>query len=487
MSRARLVTFMLFWALTLSGCSGVSPNAHESGAGGEGQQGGFGGAGGQGGDEGRSIELYVDPALGLDTSPGTEGNPLKTIGKALSLAVGGAVVRLAAGTYGATNGESFPVLIPRSVSLAGPESGVASIVGSGDGPALSFSGDGGAKRVRIEGFDKAIVASEGSVRLADVTLVQNRVALHVDVSATLTAEDVEIYASETALLLGGAAQLRMKRGSIHDTGPKCDNDGAIADVMDAASLTISNVSIYDNLGALRLSGSSSVHLTDVPLNNNGSIACGTGASILVTEAAHLEADHIALRGAPLFAVLAGGASKLSFHDSLIQADDTAVAASGAWIALDGSEVRGGPSGAFAGIVVSGGGSLQLVNSNVHHVEVGVRIFDASIRARGSIVGESTIGLVIQGSASRTIDLGTIDDPGNNLFDTNKDSAVEVSSTTGMTLVSAAHNTWVPNKQGVSPSGFFLEHGAIGGPLGEATDGVPPPRNFTFSTGVTLTY
>ncbi len=63
--------------------------------------------------------LYVNPSLGLDTAPGTERSPLKTVTQALNLARPNTVIMLAPGTYSADTGEVFPLQLKSGVTIRG--------------------------------------------------------------------------------------------------------------------------------------------------------------------------------------------------------------------------------------------------------------------------------------------------------------------------------------------------------------------------------
>lgn len=63
--------------------------------------------------------LYVNPSLGLDTAPGTEQSPLKTVTQALNLARPNTVIMLAPGTYSANTGEVFPLQLKSGVIIRG--------------------------------------------------------------------------------------------------------------------------------------------------------------------------------------------------------------------------------------------------------------------------------------------------------------------------------------------------------------------------------
>ena len=66
--------------------------------------------------------LCVDAAAGSDANAGTCTAPLKTIKRAFQVVPAGGTVQLRPGTYStATNGESFPVVVPAGITLVGDE------------------------------------------------------------------------------------------------------------------------------------------------------------------------------------------------------------------------------------------------------------------------------------------------------------------------------------------------------------------------------
>lgn len=68
-----------------------------------------------------SSALYVNPVSGNDSAAGTQAAPFKTIVRALQQARSG-VIQLAPGTYDASSGEVFPLVIPGGVTVVGNES-----------------------------------------------------------------------------------------------------------------------------------------------------------------------------------------------------------------------------------------------------------------------------------------------------------------------------------------------------------------------------
>lgn len=71
-------------------------------------------------------QFYAEPAGGLDSNPGTQAKPLKTLKEALSRMGTGAVKTtvLLAGTYSEASGESWGYAVPEGVTLKGNSAGV---------------------------------------------------------------------------------------------------------------------------------------------------------------------------------------------------------------------------------------------------------------------------------------------------------------------------------------------------------------------------
>src|SRR6266446_2272161 len=83
------------------------------------------------------VTLYVNVSTGVDTNPGTQASPFKTITKAMSVATSGATVQVAPGIYNnldLNTPEVFPITVPAGVLLIGDEANKGSgtsIVGGG--------------------------------------------------------------------------------------------------------------------------------------------------------------------------------------------------------------------------------------------------------------------------------------------------------------------------------------------------------------------
>jgi hypothetical protein len=64
-------------------------------------------------------DYYVDAAAGLDTNPGTSGQPFQTITKALTTADSNKIIKVNPGTYNAALGETFPLVMKPGQVLIG--------------------------------------------------------------------------------------------------------------------------------------------------------------------------------------------------------------------------------------------------------------------------------------------------------------------------------------------------------------------------------
>jgi hypothetical protein len=86
------------------------------------------------------VTLYVDVSAGVDTNPGTQAAPFKTITKAMTVATSGTTVQVAPGIYDTSSlstPEVFPITVPAGVLLIGNEGSKGSgtsIVGGGQVP-----------------------------------------------------------------------------------------------------------------------------------------------------------------------------------------------------------------------------------------------------------------------------------------------------------------------------------------------------------------
>ncbi|MDY6901744.1 MAG: DUF1565 domain-containing protein, partial [Cyanobacteriota bacterium] len=107
--------------------------------------------------------LFVNPSIGNDQQAnGSETTPFKTITQALKTAKDNTVIRLAAGTYTAENGEQFPLILKKSVSIQGDtQTQGKGVVIQGGGEFLS----------RYYGSKNIGVVAAGNAKISGVTVM----------------------------------------------------------------------------------------------------------------------------------------------------------------------------------------------------------------------------------------------------------------------------------------------------------------------------
>ncbi len=87
--------------------------------------------------------IYVNPRQGNDDAVGNQNSPLKTVTKALKIAQSNTVIILASGTYSEENGETFPLIIKKDITLQGTAKAQGSnIIIKGGGDFISPTGAG---------------------------------------------------------------------------------------------------------------------------------------------------------------------------------------------------------------------------------------------------------------------------------------------------------------------------------------------------------
>lgn len=107
--------------------------------------------------------LFVNPSIGNDQQAnGSETTPFKTITQALKIAKNNTVIRLGAGTYSAENGERFPLIVKKSVSIQGDtRTQGKEVVIQGGGNYLS----------RYYGSKNIGIVAAGNAKIAGVTVM----------------------------------------------------------------------------------------------------------------------------------------------------------------------------------------------------------------------------------------------------------------------------------------------------------------------------
>ncbi|MDD3642779.1 MAG: DUF1565 domain-containing protein [Candidatus Krumholzibacteria bacterium] len=101
-------------------------------------------------------DYFVDADAGLDTNPGTSGEPWRTITHAIAAAGANTVIRVLPGTYDAAHGETFPLILLEGQILIGD------IAGKGEGAEKTAIYGSGTLVPSQGSYTAAIQSGEGS-------------------------------------------------------------------------------------------------------------------------------------------------------------------------------------------------------------------------------------------------------------------------------------------------------------------------------------
>jgi len=162
-------------------------------------------------------QLYADPASGLDSNPGTQAKPLKTLKEALTRMGSGAVKTtvLLAGTYSEASGETWAYTVPDGVTLKGNSAGV--ILQSSTKKA-GFSLKGGTlSDLTLTGFDSALSASSGTQTLTRLTFKGNQYDLSLNGNAASSLQDSNSSGAYTSVQAAGLSTVSVSGGSYGGT------------------------------------------------------------------------------------------------------------------------------------------------------------------------------------------------------------------------------------------------------------------------------
>jgi len=218
--------------------------------------------------------LYVNGSTGQDNQSGSAGAPFKTISRALQQAQAGTTIQVQAGSY--DQGETFPLVVPASVTLAG-QGGAVVITGSGPFTTQDFGQQTVTMALRdrsqIRGLTIKNRADQGTgvwVETGSPVLVKNRFVncrrdgVFVSGNALPVILENEFFENAAS----GLFMVRQAKGEVRqNTFRKTGYGIAISD--EAAPLLLSNT-LSENRAGLVLSRSARPVLRQNRLINNQS-------------------------------------------------------------------------------------------------------------------------------------------------------------------------------------------------------------------------
>jgi hypothetical protein len=423
-------------------------------------------------------QLYIDPAKGLETNPGSLDKPLKTLKAALVQASSGPTktVVLLAGIYDGASGETWGYTVPDGVTVKANSAGVV-LAGLQGKVALTLSGSAALSFLTLKGFDLAVQASAGSPTLTGVIFQENKTALKLSGSAQATLTDVTFSgnvpfsAGDTlaALLLSDSAQATLNNPIFKDTFPS---------TLTGQSKIILNGGSASGFGSavMRMSGSSRLSCQGFSAQNI--LSSQTVLNLSENSLAELNKCSYLLQSG------AGDAS-LAFLSGSAQISLQEVSALGDLeLGLGGAATRATVVGGFVGIVYSSGiltisgsshrqlilsgGSATVTNATISNsINSSVYVGGGNLKLRGSKISSSSngMGLLVANTVGvLPPDLGSPSDPGNNNFAGGEGVGLEVNAPV---QVSAVGNTWKANVQGANAQGQYAS-ATVSGPAGNRT-------------------
>ena len=297
--------------------------------------------------------LFVNPTSGSDAGPGTAAAPLRTLSAALALADAGMTIRLAAGTYDAANGETWPTQVgfpptatpnvPSGVTILG-ESGVR-LVGPGAGTtaaALAFAGPASVQAVEMEGFERALLAwLPGVVTLTGIRATGNLV------DGLLAFGDAVVVAALSTFDLNGLSGV-----------------AAFGD----AVLDLQGGVLEFNRTGLYVTDRATVGVLDTRIASNGSTAAESHSGVYAIGDARLTLSGVTLDGNAFAGVELRGEARVSLTDATVVGHAYGlyvenVGTGVAWLRVYDSDV----SGNITGVAWSSGpgGELFVRGTTVH--------------------------------------------------------------------------------------------------------------------------
>jgi hypothetical protein len=290
--------------------------------------------------------VYVDPVAGADTNDGRSlPKAVRSLKKALSLAVAGDVVELASGRYGAGNGDDYKVdapdpnqgyTVPSGITIRNAQPGGATLEGVTASNALHIpvetKGTVKIVNLKLTGFQFAIAARGGTTELSGVQFEDSHRQLEVTGTATVT--------GASCTFTGGA-----------DVGLNADGN-AIVKLKNASFKGLKGLGA-GSLRALGVYGSSKVEIADSTIESNtGQLADIRGSAILVLFNSVVKNN---LLGAiPDFSRLVLAANAGENNPTL---------------KIDGGQIANNAGGA---IFASSGGTIDLTNTDItNNGDVGI--------------------------------------------------------------------------------------------------------------------
>ena len=314
---------------------------------------------------------------------------------------------------------------------------------------LTFVGDATVKDLELDVFGTAITANKGKLTLSNLNFILNRVNVDLKGTAQATLNNAYVFVGngQTAVSVGEQARLTMDAGVLENVAGCAGGDGIFA--AENAILQVKNTR-FSGFGArtIGMVGQATGSISNSEFTNAAS--CDGSRVLFLNEQAHLKLDTVnstATKGLPSEFVELGGHTILEANRLTISNYTLAVDAQGAAsiITLTNSTFQNNTT-AFLG---GNGGQLNVSKSSFLNNNTGLRGFYIKLRNSSVLGGEVGIDAI-----SEKVDLGTVNDPGNNIFRSSSDTSVQFFSHSSSVELFAIGNIWNGNTQGALSDGKY---------------------------------
>jgi hypothetical protein len=452
-------------------------------------------------------DIFVNAATGADTNSGNQGQPFKTITKAISVATAGKNVWLEDGTWdavvdpplGATNAagpcNGTGVALPAGVNLRAINAGGAKVVLTGNyGVCLNGNVLRGIVFERASGGGYPVAAISGASSLEGVSFVgavagfsYSMMTVQSGAKVTMSPGALTRYMTKIGQgieVTGNGSELVVNGGAFDDVnssiisgaatvmvslGGKAVLNGVLVERPVANQTASVIIGLTVNDGTMELRGDTVVK----GFNNGNGLRVAGGATVLVTDNTVIRDNAngiFATSSTPLTNVTINGNAQIRNHTQdgirgdFISGHNLALVVGGS-----AQITENGESGIeySAGTFTMTGGSIT--NNGQHGATLLTALTALSIR-NATITGNGWHGLDINGTG--TCDLGTAASPGNNVISGN--GAAYAGLNAQRTGITAVGNTWNASAQGADAQGKYAL--ADGGTL-EATGPVAVGSNY----------
>jgi hypothetical protein len=396
-------------------------------------------------------QFYAEPAIGLDTNPGTQAKPLKTLKEALARMGAGATKTtiLTAGTYNEASGETWGYTFPEGVALNVNTSGVV-LQSLAKKAGFKFAGSATFSDLTLTGFGTALEATTGTLSLTRLKFTSNQTDLKLSGLAnsgpSATLQDCTSSGTTNALSTSGASKLTVQNGTF-----KAASNGSVLGMQARGEVRFTSTKFSG--GGLYVNGAAFLSLKDV---------ISDGSNVLVGDYGLLEVE--------------GG----SFSN--VKGNSSAIRSLGADIKVKNTGFDRNYSA-----IIAEGGNVSLNNISVTNSDwSGILLRPPTSSGRpltfnmrnSTVYASKTYGIEYDSDPSKpvgSIDLGTASNPGGNTLLNNVFRNLQVK---GNTTLIAVGNTWNANIQGADAQGRYAT---------ARVDGPKSGNNYYIASGVSIQF